>query len=80
MKLASDITRVSFGCTDVLIDANDAPSLELSYGRGLEGTPLHVVSKIGLSFFMTNRDHTIRTTMVGFGRTEVSSPPFLTFF
>ena len=37
MKFASDITRVPFGRTDVLIGANDAPSPELSYGRGLEG-------------------------------------------
>ena len=51
MKFASDITRVPFGRTDVLIGANDAPSLELSYGHGLEGTPLHVVSKIGTFLF-----------------------------
>ena len=35
MKFASDITRVPFGRTDVLIGANDAPSPEFSHGYGL---------------------------------------------
>ena len=47
MKFASDITRVPFGRTDVLIGANDAPSPELSYGHDLKGLPLHGVSKTG---------------------------------
>ena len=52
MKFARNITRVPCGRTDVLIGAKDAPSLELSYGHGLEGTPLHVVSKIGTFLFL----------------------------
>ena len=50
MKFASDITRVPFGRTDILIGANDAPSPELSYGHDLKGTPLHGVSKVGICF------------------------------
>ena len=74
MKFASDITRVPFGRTDVLIGANDAPSPELSYGHDLKGTSFHGVSKVGI--FAAKLDRKIETNMVGFGRTEVSIPPF----
>ena len=50
MKLASDITRVPFGRTDVLIGANDAPSPELLYGHDLKGTSFRGVSKVGIFF------------------------------
>ena len=77
MKFASDITRVPFGRTDVLIGANDAPSPELSYGHALKGTSFHGVSKVGILFsFAANRDRKIENPMVGFGCTEVSIPPF----
>ena len=77
MKFASDMTRVPFGLTGVLIGANDAPFLVLSYGHDLKGIPLHGVSKIWIFLFvMANRDRKIGKTMVGFGRTEVSIPPF----
>ena len=77
MKFASDITRVPFCRTDVLIGANDAPSPELSYGHDLKGVPLHGVLKIGtFFFFMADQDRTFAKTMVGFGRTEVSIPLF----
>ncbi len=52
MKFASDITRVSFGRTGVLIGANDAPSPELSYGHDLKGIPLDGVSKIVTFLFV----------------------------
>ena len=45
MELASDITKVPFGRTYVLIGANDAPSPELSYGHGLKGTSFTGCSK-----------------------------------
>ena len=48
MKFASDITRVPFGRTDVLIGAHDAPSPELSYGHGLKGASFHGFSKAGI--------------------------------
>ena len=51
MKLASDITEVSFGRTGALIGANDASSAELSYGHDLKGIPLHGVSKLGTFLF-----------------------------
>ena len=43
MKFASDITRVPFGRTYVLIGAAGAASLELSYRHGLKGTSFHGV-------------------------------------
>ena len=72
MKFASDITRVSFGRTDVLIGANDARSPELSYGHDLKGTSFHGVSKAGVFFICTaNWYRKIEKTMVGFCRTDV---------
>ena len=50
MKFASDITRVPFGRTDVLIGASDAPSPELSYGHDFKGTSPQGVSKVGIFF------------------------------
>ena len=77
MEFASDINRVPFGRTDILIGANDAPSLELSFGHDLKGTPLHGVSKIWtVPLLIANLDRTIIKTMVGFGRTEASISPF----
>ena len=118
MKFASDITRVPCGRTDVLIGANDAPSLELSYRRGLEGASFNGFSKIGTLFvcsksgsqnwknygriwsyrgldttilkhcsrstrwawFQRQNKWTVKIkTRAGFGRTEVSIPPFWSF-
>ncbi len=73
MKFASNITRVPFGRTDVLLAANEAPSLELSCGHDLNSTPLQGVSKVGtFLFFAANRDRQIEKATVGFGSTEVS--------
>ena len=44
MKFASDITRVPFGRTDVLIGASEASSPKLSCGHGLKGASCHGVS------------------------------------
>ena len=41
---------VPSGRTDALIGANDAPSVELSYGHDLKGIPLHGASEWELSF------------------------------
>ena len=77
MKFASDITRVPFGRTDVLIGANDAPSPELSYGHDLKGTSFQGVSKVGCFLIVAaNLDRKMEKTMVGFGRAEVPIPPF----
>ena len=46
MKFASDISRVPFGRTDVLIGASDAPPPEFSYGHGLKGASFHGFSKV----------------------------------
>ena len=60
MQFASDITRVPFDRTDVLIGANDAPSPELSYGHDLKGTSFHGVSKAGIfPSFTANWDRTV---------------------
>ena len=50
MKFASDITRVPFGRTDVLIGANDAPSPKLSDGKDLKSASFHGFSKGGIFF------------------------------
>ena len=77
MKFASDITSVPFVRTDVSMGANDALSPELSYGHDLKGTSFHGLSKVGISFiFAATRTRTNRKNRVGFGRTEVSIPPF----
>ena len=77
MKFASDITRVPFGRTDVLIGANDAPSPELSYGHGLKGASFHGVFESWDSLcFVANWERTIGKTRSGFGRAAVSIPPF----
>ena len=66
-----------FGRTDVLIGASDAPSPELSYGHDLKGTSFQGVSKVGVFYiFAANRNRKVENTMVGFGRTTVSIPPF----
>ena len=76
MKFASDISRLPFGRTDVLMGANDAPSPELSYGHGLKGASLHGFSNVGIFLmFAAKWERTIEKTRVGFGRTEVSIPP-----
>ena len=72
MEFASDITRVPFGRTDVLIGANDAPSPELSYGHDLKRTSFHGLSKEVFFYFAAIRDRKIEKTKVGVGRTELS--------
>ena len=60
MEFASDITRVPFGRTDVLIGANGAPSSELSYGHGLKGASFHWFSKVGIFLmFAANLERTV---------------------
>ena len=60
MKFESDITRVPFGRTDVLIGTNDTPSPEVSYWHDLKGTScFHGFRKLGLFVFTANRDRTI---------------------
>ena len=77
MKFGSDITRVPFRRTDVLIGASDAPSPELSNGHDLKGISFQGISKVGIFLmFAANGDRKVEKTMVGFGRTEVSIPPF----
>ena len=72
MKIASDMSRVQFGRTEVLIGANDAPSPELSYGHSLKGASFHRLSKVGILLNLAaNWERTVEKTRVGFGRTEV---------
>ena len=62
MKFASDIPRVAFGRTDVLIGANDAPSPELSYGHTLKGASFQEFSRAGIFFiFAANRIVKLKT-------------------
>ena len=78
MRFASDICRVPFGRTHVLIGANNAPSPGLSYWRDLKGIPLLWVSKIGAFLFvMANWDRKIGNTMVGVGRSGSNSAGLL---
>ncbi len=57
MEFASNITRVPFGRTYVLICASDAPSPELSYGQDLKSTSFQGVSKVGVLFIFAANCH-----------------------